>query len=467
MTEIRLYNTMTRSKERFEPLREGEVRIYSCGPTVYSHQHLGNMRPYCFADTLTRMFRYNGYAVQHVINVTDVGHLTDDADAGEDKMESAARESGLSAAEVAEKFTRLYWEDLRKLNIRDPDVWCRATEHIPEQLEMLRVLEKKGFTYRTSDGLYFDTSRDPHYGELARHVLDEQQVGDRVARAREKRNPQDFALWKLSPTEGPRRQMEWESPWGVGFPGWHLECSAMSSKYLGTPFDIHTGGQEHVGTHHTNEIAQSENTFDLRPWVRYWMHHEWIMFEGAKISKSTGGLMTLSELEETGIEPLAYRTFLLSAHYRQQQAFSGSAIQGAQASYRRLVRHAVELREATDERGADGLDGFRGRFRAAINDDLNTPQAMAVLWDVVRSSDLGGVERWVLVREFDQVLGLGLAGAKLESVDIDAEIEALILEREEARRSKNFARADQIRDQLLERGILLEDVQGETRWRRA
>ena len=467
MTDIRLYNTMTRSKERFEPLREGEVRIYSCGPTVYSHQHLGNMRPYCFADTLTRMFRYNGYAVQHVINVTDVGHLTDDADAGEDKMENAARELGLSAAEVAEKFTRLYWEDLRKLNVRDPDVWCKATEHIPEQIEMVQVLEKRGFTYRTSDGLYFDTSRDPHYGELARLVLDQQQVGERVARAQEKRNPQDFALWKLSPAEGPRRQMEWESPWGVGFPGWHLECSAMSSKYLGTPFDIHTGGQEHVGVHHTNEIAQSENTFDLRPWVRYWMHHEWIMFEGAKISKSTGGLMTLSELEETGIEPLAYRTFLLSAHYRQQQAFSESAIQGAQASYRRLVRHSVELREATDERGADGLDSFRKRFRSAINDDLNTPQAMAVLWDVVRSSDLGGVERWVLVREFDQVLGLGLAGAKLESVDVDAEIEALILEREEARRSKSFVRADQIRDQLLERGILLEDVKGGTRWRRA
>jgi cysteinyl-tRNA synthetase len=468
VSEILLYNTMTRRKERFEPLRDGEVRIYSCGPTVYSHQHLGNMRPYTFADVLTRMFRYNGLRVRHVINITDVGHLTDDAtDSGEDKMEMAARSSGLSAEQVAEKFTRQFKEDLQKLNVREPDVWCKATEHVPEQIEMVKTLEEKGLTYRTSDGIYFDTSKDPHYGELARLVLEEQQVGERVAHAEEKRNPQDFALWKFSPTDGPRRQMEWESPWGTGFPGWHVECSAMSSKYLAVPFDIHTGGQEHVGVHHTNEIAQAENCFEVRPWVRYWLHHEWILFEGAKISKSTGGLMTVSDLEANGVEPLAYRTFLLSAHYRQQQAFSDSAIQGAQSSYRRLVRHAVELREATDRRGADAMDGFRDRFRGAINDDLNAPQALAVLWDVIRSADLGGVEKWELVREFDSVLGLDLEEAKLEVVEVDVEIEALIREREEARRSKNFARADEIRDQLVERGIVLEDVQGGTRWRRA
>ena len=467
MSEIWLYNTRMRKKERYEPIHPGEVRIYSCGPTVYSHQHLGNMRPYVFADLLTRMFRYNGDRVRHVINITDVGHLTDDADFGEDKMEVAARRAGLTAQEIGDKYTRIFQEDLRKLNVREPDVWCKATEHIEEQIEMVKRLEEKGFTYRTSDGIYFDTSKDPHYGELARLDLAAQRVGERVAHAAEKRSPVDFALWKFSPKEGPRRQMEWDSPWGVGFPGWHLECSAMSSKYLGVPFDIHTGGQEHVAVHHTNEIAQAENCFEVRPWVRYWLHEEWILFGGEKMSKSEGRIRTLSDLEEEGIEPLAYRMFLLTAHYRQQQAFSDSAIRGAQASYRRLVRHAVELREARDRAGAEAVGGFRSRFRTAIHDDLNVPQALAVLWEVVRSPELGGVERWELMREFDGVLGLGLEEARLEEVEVDEEIEALIREREEARRARDFARADRIRDELRSRGIVLEDVKGGTRWRRA
>jgi cysteinyl-tRNA synthetase len=467
MSELDLYNTLTRTKSRFESLEPGRVRVYSCGPTVYSRQHLGNMRAYLFADLLRRSLESAGYEVRHVINITDVGHLTDDADQGDDKMEKAARDQGLSASAIAEKWTQLFKRDLEKLNVEPPAVWCKATDHITEQIEMIQKLEEKGFTYRTSDGVYFDTSKDPSYGELARLDVGAQRSGERIAQVGEKRNPADFALWKLSSPDGPRRQMEWESPWGTGFPGWHIECSAMSSKYLGVPFDIHTGGIDHVPVHHPNEIAQSESVFEVRPWVRWWMHGEWLMFEGEKLSKSTGGVLSLDDLEEAGIQPLAFRYFFLSAHYRQQQSYSDAAIQGASASYQRLVRHAIELRGATDSRGVEAADGFRARFRAAIADDLNAPQALAVLWEVLRSPELGGMEKWALVREFDRVLGLGLEEARLEVPDLDARVESLIRERVEARAAKNFARADEIRAELLAEGIVLEDGPEGTSWRRA
>jgi cysteinyl-tRNA synthetase len=468
VSELRLYNSLTRGKDVFEPLEPGHVRLYSCGPTVYSRQHLGNMRPYLFSDLLRRTLEYAGYEVRQVINITDVGHLTDDADLGADKVEQAAREQGLSAWDVAEKWTRIFKQDLEKLNCKPPAVWCKATEHVAEQIEMVKVLEQRGFTYRTSDGIYFDTAKDPHYGELAQVDLDALRSGERITGADEKRNRPDFALWKFSPSEGPRRQMEWDSPWGVGFPGWHVECSAMSSKYLGVPFDIHTGGVDHLPVHHPNEIAQSENAFDVRPWVRYWMHEEWLMFDGEKISKSTGGTVSLDDLEADGIEPLAFRLFFLSAHYRQQQGFSDDAIRGAQAAYRRLVRHAVELRETSDRSGATAeVEALRDRFRAAVYDDLNAPQALAVLWDAVRSAALGGAEKWELVAEFDRVLGLDLAEARLDVPDIDERIEGLIREREQARAAKDYARADEIRVQLREEGIVLEDGPGGTTWRRA
>lgn len=468
MSELRLYNSLTRRKEVFVPLEPGRVRLYSCGPTVYSRQHLGNMRAYLFSDLLRRSLEYAGYEVRQVINITDVGHLTDDADLGADKVEQAAREQGLSAWDVAEKWTSLFKQDLLKLNCKPPAVWCKATEHVAEQIEMVKALEARGFTYRTSDGIYFDTAKDPHYGELAQADLEAQRSGERIHGADEKRNRADFALWKFSPREGPRRQMEWDSPWGVGFPGWHVECSAMSSKYLGVPFDIHTGGVDHLPVHHPNEIAQSENTFDVRPWVRYWMHGEWLMFDGEKISKSKGGTVSIDDLEADGIEPLAFRLFFLSAHYRQQQSFSDAAIRGAQAAYRRLVRHAVELREANERSGAGAeAESLRDRFRAAIYDDLNAPQALAVLWDAVRSDRLGGAEKWELVAEFDQVLGLDLAEARLDVPEIDERVERLIREREEARAARDYARADAIRAELLEQGIVLEDGPGGTTWRRA
>jgi cysteinyl-tRNA synthetase len=467
MSELELFNTLTRTKSRFESLEPGRVRIYSCGPTVYSRQHLGNMRPYLVADLLSRTLAYAGYEVRQVINITDVGHLTSDADFGDDKVEKAAREQGLDAWEIAEKWARVFKEDLEKLRVARPAVWCKATDHIPEQVEMIETLEKKGFTYRTSDGIYFDTSKDPNYGELARIDLEAQRSSERIGGSDEKRNPVDFALWKFSPSEGPRRQMEWDSPWGRGFPGWHIECSAMSSKYLGVPFDIHTGGVDHIAVHHPNEIAQSENVFDVRPWVRWWMHEEWLMFEGEKIAKSTGGVVSLSDLEAAGIDPLAFRMFFLSAHYRQQQTYSDEAIRGSSNAYQRLVRHAIELRQATDSRGADATDGFRARFRDALYDDLNAPQALAVLWEAVRSPELGSVEKWALVRDFDRVLGLGLEEARLDVPDLDARVEELIREREAARAAKDFARADEIRAELRAQGIILEDGPEGTSWRRA
>lgn len=462
---LRFFNSLTRTKEEFVPFDPALIRIYSCGPTVYSHQHIGNMRPYVFADVLKRTLGFFGFSVKHVINITDVGHLTDDADAGDDKMELAARREGISIWDIAARYTELFKNDIARLNVKDPDLWSRATDHIPEQIEMVETLERKGFAYATGDGVYFDTSKDPRYPQLGQRDLAQQESQDRIQRSDEKRNSADFALWKCSPA-GETRQMEWDSPWGSGFPGWHIECSAMSSKYLGEQFDIHTGGIDHIPVHHPNEIAQSEAAFDVHPWVRLWMHNGWLMFGDEKISKSTGGLLNLEDLVEQGIEPLAFRFFFLSAVYRQQLSFSIEALKGAQKSYRRLVRHAMELRESASESGVEAPDPqYLARFGAALADDLNTPQALAVVWEVVRS-DLTPAAKWALLARFDSVLGLDLESATLAEGEADAEIDGLIQERNDARASKNFARADEIRDLLLERGIVLEDSPEGTIWRR-
>ena len=464
--ELVLYNTLTRTKEPFAPLEPGRVRIYSCGPTVYNRQHLGNLRTYLFPDLLNRTLRYFGYPVRHVINITDVGHLTSDADSGDDKMEKAARETQTSAWEIAAKWTAVFRADLAKLHFREPDVWCKATDHIPQQIEMIRALEAKGFIYRTGDGIYFDTAKDPHYGELARLDLAAQAASGRIEHASEKRNPSDFALWKLSPPSA-QRQMEWDSPWGRGFPGWHIECSAMSVEYLGKTFDIHTGGADHIPVHHPNEIAQSENALGVRPWVRYWMHTGWLMFEGEKISKSTGGsVLNLDELIAKGFEPLAFRYFALGGHYRQQLTFSDEAMRGAQAAWRRLVRHAAELRGDASHGGAVEAEALRARFREALADDLNAPRALAVTWEVVRSDALGGREKWSLLREFDAVLALGLAEAKPQVQETDAKIDALVAERDAARAAKDWKRADELRAELRALGIELVDSPQGTRWRR-
>jgi cysteinyl-tRNA synthetase len=382
-------------------------------------------------------------------------------------MEKAARESRLSAREIADKWTSVFRTDLAKLGVREPDVWCKATEHIPEQIEMIRLLEARGFTYRTSDGLYFDTSKDAHYGELARIDLAALETSGRIEHASEKRNVSDFALWKLSPPDGPVRQMEWGSPWGRGFPGWHIECSAMSVKHLGRSFDIHTGGADHIPVHHPNEIAQSENALDVRPWVRIWMHTGWLMFDGAKISKSTGGsVLNLDELIASGFDPLAFRYFVLGGHYRQQLTYSDDAIRGAETAHRRLLRHAAELAEDKTSFGALTAEELRARFRAALADDLNAPRALAVAWEAVRSDKLGGREKHALLSEWDAVLQLGLAEARVAPVESDAELDALVRERDAARAAKNWKRADEIRNLFKERGILIEDSPQGSRWRR-
>ncbi len=462
-----LYNTRTRGKQRFAPLEPGHVRMYSCGPTVYSAQHIGNLRPYLFADLLRRTLELEGLRVTHVVNITDVGHLTDDADAGEDKMELAAKRSGRRAADIAAEYERQWKHDCARVGCLAPHQTPRASEHVPAQIEMARRLEERGFTYRIEDGLYFDVSKFPRYAEFARLDLEGQQGGARIADVKGKRNRQDFALWKFA-APGVTRQQEWDSPWGRGFPGWHLECSAMSVEYLGETFDIHTGGVDHIPVHHSNEIAQSESALDVHPWVNVWMHEEFLDFRGEKMSKSKGKVYVLDDLVAQGIEPLAYRYFFLQAHYRQQQTFTDTALAAAATGYDRLVGLVCELREAEGDIDTASLEEPRSRFREALRDDLNAPRAMAVVWEVARSDVLTPAARWRLLAEFDAVLGLDLAHARPRAAqqESDPRIDAMVADRDAARARKDWAEADRLRDALVAQGILLEDGPEGTRWRR-
>ncbi len=467
MQPLVLYNTRTRRKEAFEPIEAGHARVYTCGPTVYAPQHIGNLRSQLFADLLKRALLAQGYRVTQVINITDVGHLTDDADAGEDKIERAAAEHGKTAQEIAEQYTHQWLRDRERVGCLPPEVLCKATEHIAEQIALIEVLEQKGFSYRIEDGIYFDTSKFPRYTEFARLDLEAQVGGGRIGVVPGKRNPADFALWKFS-APGTQRQQEWDSPWGRGFPGWHIECSAMSRKYLGNQFEIHTGGVDHIGVHHTNEIAQSECADDVHPWVRFWLHGEFLDFRGEKMSKSTGNLCVLDDLSDRGIVPLAFRYFSLQAHYRQQQTFTDEAIESAATGYGRLLAHAAELRTAQGGCRASELEPLRERFWGAVRDDLNAPRALAVTWEVVRSQGLGSAERWALLREFDAFLGLDLQAAtpRSQAVESDPRIDALVAEREAARARRDFAESDRIRDALAAEGITIEDTPDGSRWRR-
>jgi cysteinyl-tRNA synthetase len=408
-----------------------------------------------------------GYRVTHVINITDVGHLTDDADAGEDKMERAAAERGKKASEIAEQYTDQWLRDREAVGCLPPEVLCKATEHIAEQIALIEALEQNGFSYRIDDGLYFDTPKFSRYADFARLDLEAQVGSGRIGDVPGKRNPADFALWKFAAPDV-RRQQEWDSPWGRGFPGWHIECSAMSRKYLGKQFDIHTGGVDHIGVHHTNEIAQSECADDVHPWVQFWLHGEFLDFRGEKMSKSTGNLCVLDDLSDRGIAPLAFRYFSLQAHYRQQQTFTDEAIESAATGYDRLVSHAAELREAGGECGASKLEPLRERFWDAVGDDLNAPRALAVTWEAVRSEGLSSAERWALLREFDAFLGLDLQGAipHSQTAESNPRIDALVAEREAARARRDFAESDRIRDALAAEGVALEDTPDGPRWRR-
>jgi cysteinyl-tRNA synthetase len=453
MVTLRLYDSMSRSVRPFTPLGSGPVGVYSCGPTVYARQHLGNMRPYVFADLLRRTLQSAGYAVRHVINITDVGHLTSDGDEGGDKVELAAQRALVSARTITEHYTSLFQADLRRLNVLTPDVWAKASSHVPEQIAMIERLQARGFTYLTADGVYFDTSRDPHYGELSglRASAAHSRVG---ATHGHKRNAADFALWKLSSAEGPRRQLEWPSPWGIGFPGWHIECSAMASKYLGERFDIHTGGVDHVAVHHTNEIAQSEAAHGVRPWVDFWMHGAWLTMEGTKIAKSAGLAPNLDDLHELGIEPAAFRYYLMTAHYRSPLDLSLEALRSAQTGFERLS-HFVARHATSEPLGAsDALDAWRKQFYDTLYEDLDAPRSIAVLWYVFADASLSQAERAGLIAELGATIGLALEAAKLE---ITSEIAALLEARQRARAERDFAKADALRNELWQRGFTIED----------
>jgi len=466
-TELQLFNSRTRQKERFAPLEPGHARVYSCGPTVYSAQHIGNMRPNVFADLLKRALLAEGLRVTHVINITDVGHLTDDADAGEDKMEAAARKTGRRAQDVAAEFTAQWQRDRRRLNCLEPEVLCKASEHISEQIAMVRALEAKGVTYRIEDGIYFDVTKYPRYAELARLDLAAQHGASRIGDVAGKRHPADFALWKFA-TAGTKRQQEWDSPWGRGFPGWHIECSAMSTKYLGTTFDIHTGGIEHLTVHHTNELAQSETALGVHPWVQIWMHEDWLVFDGEKMSKSKGNTYLLDDVVALGALPLGFRFFLLQAHYRKQQNVNDESLLAADRGYRRLLASTAPARAATGAADAGRIAPWRERFREAVRDDLNAPRALAETTLMLRAPDLKPADQRALLVEFDAWLGLDLLTAEVpaEASESDPRIDALLAERDAARKRRDFATSDRIRDQLAAEGVTIVDTPQGSRWKR-
>jgi cysteinyl-tRNA synthetase len=452
--ELKLYNTLSRKKEEFKPIKKGEVGIYTCGPTVYSFPHIGNMKAYIFADILRRVLLFNGFKVNHVINVTDVGHLTSDRDEGEDKMESAAKKEGKKAEDIANFYWNVFKSDMKKLNILSPSIWAKATEHIKEQIELIKKLEQKGCTYKTTDGIYFDTSKCSDYGKLARLKKEGLKAGKRV-KVGEKKNPTDFALWKFSEKQG-LRQQEWESPWGVGFPGWHIECSAMSMKYLGEHFDIHTGGEDHIPVHHTNEIAQSECATGKK-FVNYWLHSAFLMHKGEKISKSKGGLYTISELENAGYPSLVYRYFVMLTHYKKPLEFSLENLDAAKTSFERIKRRIIELKKE-NHKGNNETEKYESEFAEAINNDLNTPKAIQVFIKALEDFDFDSKKKLKLLEKFDEVLGLGIKEMKDEKIEIPKEIQALIDSREKLRKEKKWAEADILRERIKEKGFSLKDT---------
>jgi cysteinyl-tRNA synthetase len=460
---LKLYNSLSRQVEDFKPIHPPVVTMYTCGPTVYDFASIGNFRTYTASDILLRVLKRNEFQVKYIMNITDVGHLTGDnlgdADIGEDRLEKSAKKEGKTAWEVAEFYTEVFQDDYHKLNLTGPEVWTKATDHITEQIDLVSTLEKKGFTYETSDGVYFDTAMFPEYGALS--SLDQIKEGARVEINPEKRNPRDFALWKFSPDVSAgveQRQMEWDSPWGKGFPGWHIECSAMSMKYLGETIDIHGGGMDLKETHHPNEIAQSEAATGKK-FVDYWFHVTFLLVNGEKMSKSKGNVYRIYDLEKEGFEPLALRYLYLQTHYRQEMNFTLSALEAAQNALNHLRREVLSW----DDAGNSGSDEHIEAFQAALNDDLNTPQALSVVWDMVKADIPSGTKLQSLLI-MDQVLGFNLdeyrdTESRKKPVHVPAEVRELAQERHTLRKKRQFAQADQLRNKVLKMGFEIVDTE--------
>ncbi len=448
--EIKLTNTLTREKETFNPIKQGEVGIYSCGPTVYNYAHIGNLRAFVFADILKRMFLFNGYKVKHIMNITDVGHLTSDADEGEDKLEKGAKREGKTVWEVADYYTKSFLDDIKQLNIILPDKLPKATEHIKEMIEIIKKLEKNGFTYISEGNVYFDTSRFEDYGKMAKLKLDSESSQSRVEHDPHKKNPFDFVLW-FTRYKYINHEMMWDSPWGRGFPGWHIECSAMSTRYLGEQFDIHTGGIDHIPVHHTNEIAQSECAFGHK-WVNYWLHSDFLVTsDNEKIAKSKDNFLRLKTLTDKGYLPEEYRYFILGTHYKKQLAFSFEAMDSAKNTFKKLKNRMLDLQnEKSDGIEKDAFDSYISEFKGCVNDDLNTPKALAVMWDVIGNENLNAKTKLSIVGEFDRVFGLGLAEIKED--DIPSDILKLKDERDAARKNKNWKLSDELRNRISDLG---------------
>lgn len=452
---MRFYNTLTRKKEEFGTVDgTNTVRMYSCGPTVYNYAHIGNLRTYVFMDILRRVLKYEGYKIKGVMNITDVGHLTDDGDNGEDKMEKTARAQKKDPYEIAAYYTKIFFEDFNKLNIEKPEIVCKATDHIADMIKYVEGLIKNGYGYETDDGIYYDISRFKDYGALSGNTLEDLKAGARIEVNDGKRNPYDFALWKKAPKE---HIMQWESPWGMGYPGWHIECSAMSEKYLGDVFDIHTGGVDHIPIHHENEIAQSEGLTGKNP-AKFWMHGEFMLVDGGKMSKSLGNTYTVAQLEEKGYSPMAFRYFCLNTHYRKKLNFTFEGMDAAKTAYERLCALILKHKNSAALLGEEKLNGYKKEFEEDVSDDLNVPSALGVLWNMLK--ELPSKDVYETALDFDRVFGLGFKNLKEESKteSVPSEIIAIAEKMQAARKIKDYASADALRAEISEKGYIVKNT---------
>ena len=451
---MKVYNTLTRDKEEFKPLTGNTVRMYSCGPTVYNYAHIGNMRTYVFMDLLRRVLKFEGYKVKGVMNITDVGHLLSDADDGEDKMEKAAREQQKTPLEIAAHYTSVFFEDLKKLNIGKPELTPKATDHIQEMLEYVYTLCDNGYGYETSDGIYFDIGKCAEYGKLSGINLEDQQAGARVEVNSEKRHPADFAIWKKAPKE---HIMQWDSKWGMGYPGWHIECSAMSKKYLGEEFDIHTGGVDHIPIHHENEIAQSVGATGKNP-AKVWMHGEFMCVDGGKMSKKLGNTYTVSQLSDMGYSPMAFRYFCLNTHYRKKLNFTFPAMDGAKIAYERLGEALLRHKGANGTLAQEKLDAYMKEFTDYVTDDLNIPGALGTLWTMLKEAPSNAVYQAAL--KMDEVFGLQLAQIvpQVKEIEVPADVKELAERRYAAKKNKDWAAADALRAEITAKGYAVKDT---------